>query len=108
MEQWIEVDSDDYSVFLLHEKVDLGSTDHPDHHLVQVAKNNPSVVLYWVRFQCFLQSGESHSGMLFHLFSKAMLDDGPPLDFFEYFEDFVRTYIQENGFPLERAGQPLN
>ncbi len=96
-----------YSVMLIYEEVDPENTDL-DHHLIHVAKNNPAVVLYWVRFQCFLQSGVNHPGMLFHLFSKAMIEDGASDDFSEYFEDFIRAYIDQNGFPHAQDGQLLN
>lgn len=88
--------SDPYVITLSYEELDPQTTRH-EHEMGK--REAADLAVYRVLFTLTLSSGESHPGMLMHLFSKRLLGDAIYLDPFEYFEDRIRVYIEENGWP---------
>lgn len=42
---------------------------------------------------------EAARGYLLHIFSKSIIDDAVCFNLEEYFEDWIRAWIEDNGFP---------
>ncbi len=87
-----------YSISLSYEELNPQTTSC-EHVMVRAAKVDPTMTVYRVPFTLTLPSGESHPGVLMHIFSKQMLEDAVRFDFSEYFEDWIRSHIEENGWP---------
>lgn len=91
----------DYVVALTYEELDPQTTGY-EHVMIRAARERPDdLVVYRVPFALTLPlpSGESHLGVLMYMFSKRIIEDAVYLDLFEYFEDWIRVYIKENGWP---------
>ena len=90
--------SEPYAITLTYEELDLQTTRY-DHEMIRAAKVQPDLDVYRVAFTLTLPSGESHLGVLMHLFSKQIIEDAIYLDLFEYFEAWIRGWIEENSWP---------
>lgn len=86
-------------VFSLIDQIDPETTRY-QHAMIEAAREKPGVyMVYQVQFVCELESGQNHKGHLLHVFSKSILDDAACFNLEEYFEDWIRAWIEGNGFP---------
>lgn len=90
--------TDLYSISLSYEKLNPQTTSY-EHAMVRAAKVDPTMTVYRVQFILSLPSGKNYPGVLMHMFSKLMLEDAVCFNFSEYFEDWIKSHIEENGWP---------
>lgn len=68
--------------------------------MFEVIREKPDCyIVYQVEFVCELKSGQNHKGYLFHTFSRNIVDDIVHFNLEEYFEDWIRVWVKDNGFP---------
>lgn len=70
------------------------------HAMIEAAREKPEAyAVYRVKFVCELKSSQKHEGYLLHIFSRSIIDDAVCFNLEEYFEDWIRVWITDNGFP---------
>ncbi len=92
--------TEEYTVAVLSiDQIDPETTWY-QHAMIEVAREKPEAyMVYRVAFACELKSGQKHRGYLLHIFSKSIIDDAVCFNLEEYFEDWIRAWIEDNGFP---------